>query len=66
MPDIPTATTGILALLKERSISYVTFEESDSHPEWYDMVLELEGNGLWTNSPVEDGQIVRKSYEVAV
>jgi len=62
----PEQIGWILALLKERSISYVTFEESDSHPEWYDMVLELEGNGLWTNSPVEDGQIVRKSYEVAV
>ena len=62
----PEQIGWVLALLKERSISYVIFEESDDHPEWYDVVLELEGNGLWTCSAVEDGQIVRKSFEVAV
>jgi len=62
----PEQISWVLALLKERSISYVTFEDSDGHPECYDTVLELEGNGLWTCSTVEDGQIVRKSYEVAV
>jgi putative ATP-binding cassette transporter len=62
----PEQLGWVLALLTERSISYVTFEESDGHPEWYDVVLELEGNGLWTCSAVEDGQVVKKSYEVAV
>ena len=62
----PEQIGWVLALLKERSISYVIFEESDDPPEWYDVVLELEGNGLWTCSAVEDGQIVRKSFEVAV
>jgi putative ATP-binding cassette transporter len=62
----PDQVSRVLTLLRERSISYVTFEESDGHPEWYDMVLELEDNGLWTCSPVEDGRVVNKDYEVAV
>jgi putative ATP-binding cassette transporter len=59
-------TRRVLALFRERGISYVTFEESDSDPEEYDLVLDLDSGGLWTLSPVEDGQIVGKSYGVAV
>ena len=62
----PDQVSRVLTLLRERSISYVTFQESDGHPEWYHMVLELEDNGLWTCSPVEDGRVVKKDYEVAV
>jgi vitamin B12/bleomycin/antimicrobial peptide transport system ATP-binding/permease protein len=62
----PEEVRRVLTLLRERSISYVTFEESDDNLEYCDMVLELEKNGLWSCSPVEDGQIVGKSYEIAV
>jgi putative ATP-binding cassette transporter len=62
----PEQVTRILILLKERSISYATFEENEDNLGHYDMVLELERNGLWSCSPVQDGQIVRKSYEIAV
>lgn len=48
----------VLALLRDRSISHVTFQEGDGHPEWYDLVLEPEDNGLWTCSPKEDGRVV--------
>jgi putative ATP-binding cassette transporter len=43
----------VLVLLKERSISYVTFEDNNGDPEHYDLVLELETGGLWSLSPVE-------------
>jgi putative ATP-binding cassette transporter len=56
----------VLAEIRDRSITYVVFEEKDENPECYDMVLELEGNGLWTCYPVEDGQIARDSYGMAV
>jgi putative ATP-binding cassette transporter len=62
----PEQVTWVLALLKERGISYVNFEESDDNLGYYDMVLELEKNGLWYCSPLEEGQIVSKSYEIAV
>jgi putative ATP-binding cassette transporter len=62
----PEQVTWVLALLKERGISYVNFEESDDNLGHYDMMLELEKNGLWCCSPLEEGQIVSKSYEIAV
>jgi putative ATP-binding cassette transporter len=62
----PEQISWVLALLRERGISYVTFEESNGHPEYYDLVLEIESSGLWTLSPVEDGQVVGKRYEMAV
>jgi putative ATP-binding cassette transporter len=62
----PEQVRWVLALLKDRAISYVTFDESDDHPEYYDMVLEIENNGLWSCSLVEDGQIARKSLKLAV
>jgi putative ATP-binding cassette transporter len=62
----PEQVTWVLSLFRERSISYATFEESVGNLQCYDMVLELESNGFWTSSPVEDGQLVGKSYDVAV
>ncbi len=62
----PEQVRWVLALLKDRSISYVTFEESEDDPEYYDMVLEIENNGLWSCSLVEDGQIVRDCFKIAV
>jgi hypothetical protein len=54
-----------LGLLKERAISYVVFEESAVNPECYDSLLELEKTGYWTCFPVQDGQPVGKSYDLA-
>jgi putative ATP-binding cassette transporter len=62
----PDQVTAVLGLFKERAISYVTFEESVDNLEYYDSVLELEKTGYWTCSPVEDGQLIGKSYDVAV
>jgi vitamin B12/bleomycin/antimicrobial peptide transport system ATP-binding/permease protein len=62
----PEQIKWVLELLRERSISYVTLEESNGNPEYYDLVLELENGGLWTLFPVEDGQIAGKTYEIAV
>jgi putative ATP-binding cassette transporter len=70
--DKPSSTLGpeqvqwILGLFKERSISYVTFEENASNPECYHTVLELERTGHWSCSSVEDGQLVKKNYDLAV
>jgi putative ATP-binding cassette transporter len=62
----PEQVTWVLNLLRERSISYVTFEETVGHPECYDLVLGLEKTGYWTCSPIKDGELVGKSYDVAV
>ena len=62
----PEQTRWILTHLKERSISYVVFEESPRSLKGYDVLLELEKTGYWTWSPIEGGQPVEKSYDVAV
>lgn len=58
--DRPAATLspgqldGVLDLLRQRSITYVTFEDDrgTSRLENYDAVLELEKSGAWTYSPI--------------
>jgi putative ATP-binding cassette transporter len=62
----PDQVKWVLGLFRQRSISYVTFEESVGNLECYDLVLELEKTGYWTCSPVEDRQLIGKSYDVAV
>jgi len=62
----PKQTRWVLELLRERSISYVVFEESDGNPEGYDLLVELEKTGYWTCSPIENGQPVEKSFDVAI
>jgi vitamin B12/bleomycin/antimicrobial peptide transport system ATP-binding/permease protein len=62
----PEQIRWVSGLLRERSISYVIFEETATNLEGFDLMLELEKTGYWTCSPVEDGQPVRKSFEVAV
>ena len=54
----PGQLDWILALLKERSITYVTFEakERSVNLNHYDAVLELEGEGAWAWKPVADAQ----------
>jgi putative ATP-binding cassette transporter len=70
--DKPSSTLSqeqilwILGLLKERSITYVVLEESAGNLEGCDLLLELEKTGYWTCSPIEDGQPVGKSYDMAV
>jgi putative ATP-binding cassette transporter len=62
----PEQTRWVLSHLKERSISYVVFEENADSPEGYDLLLELERTGYWTCSPIEGGQPVGESYDLAV
>jgi putative ATP-binding cassette transporter len=62
----PEQLRWVSGLLKERSISYVIFEESASNLDFCDLLLELEKTGYWTGSPIEDGQPVEKSYNVAI
>lgn len=62
----PEQIRWVLGLLKERSISYVVLEESAGNLECYDLLLELEKTGCWTCSPIENGQPVGRSYDLAV
>jgi putative ATP-binding cassette transporter len=62
----PEQTRWVLDLLKERSISYVVFEETAANPECCDFLLEVEKTGYWTCSPLENGQPIGKSYDVAI
>jgi len=54
----PGQLDWILALLKERSITYVIFEakERSVNLNHYDAVLELEEGGAWAWKPVADAQ----------
>lgn len=62
----PEQVKWVLGLLNRHAISCVTFEESSDDLEPYDMLLELEKGGLWTCSPLENGQIVEEKYNLAV
>jgi putative ATP-binding cassette transporter len=62
----PEQLKWVLSLLNKRSISCVTFEECRNGLEPYDTLLELEKDGSWTYFPVEAGQIVKKSYGIAL
>lgn len=49
----------ILELLRERGITYVTFEHAD-HPvrtQYYDAILELKEGGSWAFAPVKEAKI---------
>lgn len=48
----PEQIDWVLGLLSERSIAYVTFEESGNNLERYDMVLQLEKGGAWACNPI--------------
>jgi putative ATP-binding cassette transporter len=62
----PDQVKWVLSLLNRHAVSCVTFEESSDDLEPYDMLLELEKGGLWSYSPVEAGQVLKKSYGIAV
>ena len=61
--DRPSATldpehlAGVFSLLKQHGISFVTFEERGAHLEYYDSMLELERDGVWTCMSILDGHI---------
>lgn len=57
----------ILELLRERSISYVTFEEKNGNGNLknYDAVLELGNNGEWVFTPVNEEQITSEGPSAA-
>ncbi len=56
----PEKLDWILGLLKDRLITYVTFEPEDRivNLDRYDMVLDLAREGAWAWKPVPGGQIV--------
>jgi putative ATP-binding cassette transporter len=70
--DMPSTTIDrqqvkwVLGLLNRHAISCVTFEEAADDLEPYDMLLQLEKGGFWAFSPVEKGQIVEETYNLAV
>ncbi|MEI6126152.1 MAG: SbmA/BacA-like family transporter [Pseudomonadota bacterium] len=53
----------ILGMLRERSITYIVFEDEDStgNLKNYDAVLELGSNGAWARRPVSNGLIVNEN-----
>jgi putative ATP-binding cassette transporter len=57
----------ILALFKERGITYVTFEakERTVNLNGYDAVLDLEEEGAWTWKPIRDAHIVEEKPAAA-
>lgn len=57
----------ILGMLRERSITYVIFEDEDSSGrlENFTAVLELGINGAWTYKPVKNGCIVEEIHKAA-
>ncbi|MCX5894257.1 MAG: ABC transporter transmembrane domain-containing protein [Proteobacteria bacterium] len=59
----PEQFDWILGMLRERSITYVTFEDEKNglNLEHFDALLELEKGGAWTCKPIKGGQIVEES-----
>ncbi len=57
----------VLGMLRERSISYVTFEheEKSVNLERYDAVLELKDQGAWDYEPIKGGRIVEETPHAA-
>ena len=70
--DKPSSTLSqeqirwVSGLLKERSIGCVIFEETVANLEGCDFLLEIEKTGYWTCAPIEGGQPLGKSYDVAI
>jgi putative ATP-binding cassette transporter len=59
----PEQVDWVLGMLRERSISYVTFEheERSVNLERYDGVLELKDEGAWDYKPIKRGRIVEEA-----
>ena len=59
----PEQVDWILGMLRERSITYITFEDEKNglNLEHFDALLELEKGGAWTCKPIKGGQIVEES-----
>ena len=70
--DRPSSALGaervdwILDLLKERSITYLTFESDESgvNTDRYDAVLDLKEQGAWDYKPVKDRRLVEETQQV--
>jgi putative ATP-binding cassette transporter len=59
----PEQVDWVLGMLKDRSISYVTFEDEEKsvNLERYDAVLELKDEGAWDYKPIRGGRIVEEA-----
>jgi vitamin B12/bleomycin/antimicrobial peptide transport system ATP-binding/permease protein len=70
--DRPSSALGservdwILDLLKERSISYVTFESDENSPntDRYDAVLEIKEGGAWEFKPAKERRFAEETRQV--
>jgi vitamin B12/bleomycin/antimicrobial peptide transport system ATP-binding/permease protein len=70
--DRPSSALGservdwILDLLKERSISYVTFEsdENSLNTDRYDAVLEINEGGTWEFKPAKDRKMTEETQQL--
>jgi putative ATP-binding cassette transporter len=62
----PERVDRVLGLLKERSISYVTFESDDSSlkADRYDAVLEIREGGTWEFRPAEHRRMTEETRQV--
>jgi putative ATP-binding cassette transporter len=63
----PEQVDWVLGMLRDRSISYVTFEheEKSVNLELYDAVLELKEGGAWNYTPIKGAPIVKKTARLA-
>jgi putative ATP-binding cassette transporter len=59
----PEQVDWVLGMLRERSISYVTFEheERSVNLKLYEGVLELKEEGAWDYKPIKGGRIIEES-----
>jgi putative ATP-binding cassette transporter len=59
----PEQVDWVLGMLRERSISYVTFEheERSVNLKLYEGVLELKEKGAWDYKPIKGGRIIEES-----
>jgi putative ATP-binding cassette transporter len=62
----PERVDGIMELLNERSISYVTFESDENSPntDRYDAVLEIKEAGAWEFQPAKDRKMTEETERV--
>ena len=63
----PEQVDRVLALLRERSISHVVFENSEHEMKLdnFDSLLKLEQGGAWTCKPIRDGKVVEETSPAA-
>jgi putative ATP-binding cassette transporter len=59
----PASADDVLAVLRERSIGYLTIGDTSYKQDDYDVVLELADDGQWSVKPLDAGRVEARSAE---